>query len=154
MPLQRKNNLSKLTTCNIPSKSASTLIWPSNFCHSTSSDLFTRQKLNDQVAQPVTSTFMQHIIHSHDSIWFNRAFPIRRSCIQFSWILISLVSYQFNWHDEISLIFNFKGGYTLSVMRDLYTTCARFANKRAHREPSAKSSIYTIRNLFFSNQQI
>ncbi len=47
-----------------------------------------------------------------------------------------------------------KGGYTLCVMRDLYAWCAQFANKRAHRELPANSSIYTICNLFFSSQQI
>ncbi len=35
-------------------------------------------------------------------------------------------------------------------MRDLCAWCVQFANKRAHREPSANSIIYTIRNLFFS----
>ncbi len=37
----------------------------------------------------------------------NNTFPIRWSCIQFPWILISLVPYQFDRHNEISLIFNF-----------------------------------------------
>ncbi len=35
---------------------------------------------------------------------FNRIFPIRRSCMQFPWILISLVLYLFDWHYEISFV--------------------------------------------------
>ncbi len=35
----------------------------------------------------------------------HRAISVRRSCIQFSWILISLVLYQFHWQDEISFKF-------------------------------------------------
>ncbi len=49
---------------------------------------------------------------------------------------------------------NTEGGYTICVMRDLYVRCAQFANKKEHCEPSANSSIYTIRNWFFSSQQI
>ncbi len=49
----------------------------------------------------------------------NRAFLVRRGCVLFPWILISFVPYQFDWHDEISLILNINAWFTFSLRQHL-----------------------------------
>ncbi len=58
-------------------------------------------KIDVCVVPPLELCSIYHLFSQY------RAFSIRRSCIQFPWILISLVPYQFHWFDDIFLILNF-----------------------------------------------
>ncbi len=75
---------------------------------------------------------------------FDSSWNALLTCVEMLFRLVLKRSFDSSWNALCSQLP--ECGYTLCIMRDLYAWCVRFANKRLHREPSAKLSIYKNSN--------